>query len=426
MSDSSDIPDSDWTKAQLMGEHNDTSLEAKIKADPRLWGRPGFLTAAEADTFFKFKEVVNLRGGGFKDTIYSFGIEEGEVYALTRWLRARKYVFDDVMKMVEEATEFEVEPRKANFYIDPAAALGCPEAVYNAQYPQLYSGFAKNGSPIFFSKVGVVNINAIECITTVPNIVKYHWYVQIHDFGKRLRENKKTIPNFNRFECISILDAGNLTLAQLTGSVMTLMREQTALDSLCFPETMNKMYIINGPRFFSATWNIIKGWLDPRTAAKIEVISSRKQWVKDLLENIDADQLPVDYGGTGPPTNETMEKEGFTGDLKRLHTEVLSVRSNGSVTFNVQPGEELEITVYTRSLTGAKISVSNANDKAGTPLVPDVNIKHNNADNDQPPSHVCVTKTRIKGPKSIKVKAETMGSRFVASASNYLVVFEVH
>lgn len=426
MSDNSEITDSDWTKEQLMGEHDPASLEAKIKANPRLWGRAGYLTEAEANTFFKFKEVVNIRGGDFKATIYSFGIEEGEVYALLRWLRARKFVFDDVMTMVEEATKVEAVPRKNNFYADPAKALGCPEALYNAQYPQLYSGFAKSGCPVFFSKVGVVNVNAIECITSLPDIAKYHWYVQIHDFGKRLREKKKANPDFNTFECISILDLGSLTVGQLTGNVMALTKEQSAVDSLCFPETMNKMFIINAPRFFTATWNIIKGWLDARTAAKIEVISSRKTWEKALLEYIDPDQLPTDYGGTGPLTNDTMEKEGFAGDLKRLHTEVIFVRSAGSATFDIRAGEEVEITAHTRSLTGATFTVSDAKNQTAAPWVSGVAVKHNDSNIENPSSHICLTKTRIKGPASIKVKAETMGSRFVATSAAYLVAFEVY
>jgi hypothetical protein len=89
---------------------------------------------------------------------------------------------------------------------------------------------------------------------------------------------------------------------------------------------MNKMYIINGPRFFGATWSLIKGWLDPRTANKIEVISSRKAWEKALLDYVDEDQLPSDYGGKGPDTQETIEKEAFTGKLKHMHTEVIYLR----------------------------------------------------------------------------------------------------
>lgn len=426
MSDSSDIPDSNWTKEKLVWPHDAASLEAKKKEDPTLWGRPGYLTEDQADAFFKFKEVVESRGGDFKDTVYTFGIEEGEVYALTRWLRARKFVFDDVMKMVEEATKVMAEPKANNFYIDPSEALGCPQAVYDAQYPQVYSGFAKNGSPVFFSKVGVINVSAIECVTTIPNIVKYHWYVMMHDFGHRLRQTKEKDPKFKQFECVCIIDLANLTVGQLTSNTLALTKEQAAVDSLCFPETLYKMFIINSPRFFSATWTIIKGWLDPRTASKIEVLSSRKAWEKVLLDYIDVDQLPSDYGGTGPVTKDTMEKEGFTGSLKRLHTEVLSLRSSDSTTFDIYPGETLEVSAHTRSMTGAKFTVSDATNKAGTTFASEIPVVHHSAESAVLPSSVVLTKTKIKGPASIKVKAETMGSRFAASSSNYLVVFSVH
>ena len=267
-----------------------------------------------------------MRGGDFRDTIFCFGEEEGEVYALCRWLRARKFVFTDVMIMVEEATKCQAEAKAAGYYPDPKPALGCDAAIYQAQYPQIYSGFAKNGVPVFFSKTGILNIEAVECITTVKNIVKYHWYVQIHDYAKRLREHKKKNPDFNKYECVVILDMANLTVGQLNSRTMAIIKDQSAIDSLCFPETMNKMFIINSPRFFTATWNIIKGWIDARTANKVEVLSTRKTWEKKLLEYIDVDQLPSDYGGTGPVTQDTMEKEGFKGDLKRLHTQVLSLR----------------------------------------------------------------------------------------------------
>jgi len=419
---SSDNPDSNWTKEQLTGGHDAATLAKLKKADPSLWGRPGYLTLDECNCFLRFKEMVEIRGGDFKNTVYSFGIEEGEVYALTRWCRARKFVFDDVMTMVEEATKFQADARKNDYYPDPKVALGCDPAIYQAQYPQLYSGFAKNGVPVFFSKTGVLDIDAVECVTTVNSIVKYHWFVMMQDFKQRLQDHKKTVPGFTRFECFSILDMANLTVSQLGTRTMQIIKEQSAMDSLCFPETMYKMYIINSPRFFTATWKIIKGWLDPRTANKVQVLGSPESWKPELLKLIDADQLPSDYGGTGPNTNDTMQKEGFTGNLKRLHTEVLYVRTTGSATFNVFPGEELKVTVFTRSMTGAKVTVSDAH--GGNTWVSNVVVKHNNSDPTQLPSNVVMTKTNIKGPASVKVKLESLGSRF-ASTSSYLVVFEV-
>ena len=60
MSDSSEIPESNWTKEQLMGPHDAASLEAKIKADPTLWGRPGYLTETEADTYVSIHQSIAL------------------------------------------------------------------------------------------------------------------------------------------------------------------------------------------------------------------------------------------------------------------------------------------------------------------------------------------------------------------------------
>ena len=115
-------------------------------------------------------------------------------------------------------------------------------------------------------------------------------------------------------------------MGQLNSKTLAIIKEQAAIDALCFPETMNKMFIINGPRFFSATWSLIKSWLDPRTADKIEVISSKKAWAQRLLELVDEDELPEDYGGKGPNTQATIDKEAFTGNMKRIKSEVVSVR----------------------------------------------------------------------------------------------------
>jgi hypothetical protein len=121
------------------------------------------------------------------------------------------------------------------------------------------------------------------------------------------------------------LDLNKLTTSQLSRRALAIVKEQAAIDSICFPETMCKMLIVNAPSYFSATWRVIKGWLDGRTAAKIEVISNRAAMVKRLLEYCDPEQLPSDYGGTGPDTNDTMN-QGLTGDFTRLETKMLYLR----------------------------------------------------------------------------------------------------
>lgn len=106
---------------------------------------------------------------------------------------------------------------------------------------------------------------------------------------------------------------------------------------------MSRMFIINCPRFFSASWRLIKGWLDPRTASKIDVISNKDQARKKLLELIDEEQLPSDYGGKGPDTKETLRND-IAGDANKLHMEMLYLRYVSSLfRFDIQDCSHMKV-----------------------------------------------------------------------------------
>jgi hypothetical protein len=372
----------------------------------------------------KFREEVSKRDEEFKATVYSFGTLEGEAYCLTRWLRARKFKYDDVIAMIEEATQVRADAKKHDFYPDPVQALGCEPSVFQAQYPQLYHGYAKNGCPLFISKPGVLNCDGMECITTLDGILKFHWHIMMHDYKMRLQKHKEAHPDFNNFQCVTVIDLEHLSTSQLSQRALSIVKTQTAIDSVCFPETMNRTLVINAPRFFSMTWGIIKGWIDPRTAGKIELISSRKSWEARLRELVDEDQLPSDYGGKSTATTETLKKDAPKGVLSQHH-ELVHVRSSGHVTVDVPAGGHMEVKVFSRSAADVTISVVDENDKTKE-LSPAVPFQHTGgADETVPPTSLVVTKTRIAGPCKARVKIESKGGRF-STAGNYMVACNVY
>merc|ERR1712157_45519 len=217
----------------------------KGEQHPMDWGRPGELNEEEVKTFVEFSKIVKERGGDFRDTVYCFGEEEGEPFALCRWLRARKFVVKDVVKMVEEATEERANVKKKNFFPDPKDALGVEPYIYISQYPQLYTGHDKTGCPVFISKPGLLNPTGITQVTTIDGILNYHWYAMMHDYANRLRAKKKADPDgFTRFECISVLDLDHLSSSAITKLCLSIVQTQAHIDSLCFPETLKKMVII--------------------------------------------------------------------------------------------------------------------------------------------------------------------------------------
>jgi len=415
-----------WDKDMLMGKTGpmaDKGGADEVKKDPMIWGRGGHLTEEQADIYLKFKDEIEKRDEHFKSTIYSFGEIEGEVWTLLRWCRARKFDYDEMIKMVEEATECREESMKHNFYEDPKEALGCDMALYMAQYPQVYTGHSKNGIPLFFSKPAKINMDALDIITTLEGIVKFHWFYQMHDFGNLLRDQKQNREGFNRFECFIIMDLGGLSVTQLNSRVMSVIKEQSFIDSLCFPETMNRMVIINAPSFFSATWSVIKGFIDARTSGKVDVIASRKSWEKRLKEFIDDDQLPSDYGGTAPSTTEVMDKAS-PGDMKRLFSEFMYVRGSKEFKTEIAEGEEVEIVVWTHSKSGGKFIVVDQDKTSEKVYGEEVEVKLSSTEEEGKPSVATIVKERIKGPAAIKVKVKSNASRI--STLKFLVVFHVY
>lgn len=62
---------------------------------------------------------------------------------------------------------------------------------------------------------------------------------------------------------------------------------------------------------FTIIWNLIKSFVSPATLNKIKIFGTdQNEWKAALLEEIDADQLPVIYGGT---------MTGPDGDPRCLH-----------------------------------------------------------------------------------------------------------
>jgi len=387
---------------------------------PSDWAQVGHLTEAEYQIYLQFKEWIFAQPRDMVSTVFHYGADEPMEYGLCRWLRARKFKMDDIKIMIKDATEISADARKDGFYPDAEAALGAPVSVFLSQYPQLYCGHANNGCPIFISKPGALNVQGIECLTTIPGILRYHWHAQMHDFNNRLWERRRANKDFNRFECVVVMDLGGLRAANVNRRSLNIIQMQIKIDSLCFPETMNRTLIINAPGFFSFTWKIIKGYVDARTAAKVEIISSKEKMEKRLKELCNAHELPSDYGGAAEPTSEIlMRGGGAERGARRRFNELLS-RGSPPFEFKLEGGgEEAEVWIYTKATGGATFTVLGAD---GDPVAAPVKVRHTGGTGeDDDPSRILIAKS-VGGPGKFKVRASGIsGSEYFLLIGNVTV-----
>jgi hypothetical protein len=116
-----------------------------------------------------------------------------------------------------------------------------------------------------------------------------------------------------------ILDCAGLGMSTLYQHAMRCLKAAAENDQKFYPESLHKLYVVNCPKIVSYAWNIVKPWLDERTQNKIFFYKDHETKAK-LLEDIDADCLPVELGGTcscagsciPSSLDEVTEVEGMT------------------------------------------------------------------------------------------------------------------
>lgn len=364
---------------------------------------------------------------------------------VSRWLRARKFDLDATIKKVEEATNSSREPRKKNFYPSPYDALGVEKSIFIKQYPQLYYGArSRSDHPVFISKPGVLNIGAVECITTLHGFMSYHWHAMMHEFTDVLKAaSESTNGNFKRYECVCILDLEHLTTAQLSKRSLNLTKLQSEIDSSCFPETLNRMVIVNAPTAFTLTWKIIRAWIDARTVSKVDLIGvNQKKIFKCLNKLMEEDSIPINYGGTGVSVDDTLhanmiedsnkvnydKNEGT--EVKNLETYLMSARSQAVQEVVLKDGEVMKLSIFTRSVAGCSLTIQNSNGQHLS-CKPDggtcITIQHKSPsgyDGKEDPTRHDL-EMLLKEPDTYSISLQSHGSRFSAEFFLLVVTTEV-
>lgn len=95
--------------------------------------------------------------------------------------------------------------------------------------------------------------------------------------------------------CCSVMDLKGVTLTKVP-QVYSYVRQVSVISQNYYPERLGKLYMINAPWGFSTVWSVVKGWLDPVTVAKINILGSGYQ--SELLKQVPAESLPKAFGGT--------------------------------------------------------------------------------------------------------------------------------
>jgi len=150
--------------------------------------------------------------------------------------------------------------------------------------------YAKDGTMVYYERPALLDLDKMrQRGITEEDLIMHYWHATEFQW--------KLLDSHPMGLLTSILDLKDLGFGVVSGEANAFIKRVSKLLQEHSPVRTKRILIINAPGWFNMLWRAFSGLLHERTRKKIKVASS-KEAKELLLEFIDPDALPAEYGGT--------------------------------------------------------------------------------------------------------------------------------
>lgn len=209
-----------------------------------------------------------------------------------RFCLARQFDLKKVLEMFDNLLEW----REAK-NVDNVCKLDFPWRAEMKQYHfSTFYGLTKTKHPLYIQSYRNFNSKKMFALCSIDDT----YNLAMTEYEKLVHLVLPAATKHNGFftrEIVSIVDVKPLGITSAANSKLREFGGKTLkMSQKFYPEITKKVYIINAAMTFKAIWKLCKTILDKNTVSKITLLGTNYQ--KTLIEEIGAENLPVEYGGT--------------------------------------------------------------------------------------------------------------------------------
>lgn len=264
------------------GHSSSPALAMAAKTIP---GRPGALDESQEAALVKTKQDLIEQGVFDRSQLPNDGY-------LCRFLRARDWDVKKSVQMLAKSESWKKEFGAIELFNTWHQSEEERRAILTA-WPQYFHKQDKEGRPLYVQHCDV-NASALFAAASADRLTQ-HFVVDFLECIEMRYPACEEASGRTVDDSLIVMDMDSVSMGAFW-SVRTLLLRIIDYSQSYFPETSGKIRIVNGGWLFETMYATLKPFIATKTAEKIKVYGA--DYKERLLEEVDAENLPVSLGGT--------------------------------------------------------------------------------------------------------------------------------
>jgi hypothetical protein len=171
-------------------------------------------------------------------------------------------------------------------------------------YYQKFHGFSKKGLPMLYEKPGRMKLKELfQSGITIDQMVNHYFFMMeyianVVAVKPEVMERRGVDRHrFSNWGFSVVMDVEGISMSMVSKDVVRYMTTSGDVNTRYYPLTTGKVFLVNAPFWLAGVWAGMRN-LAP-DSLNIEILSKTNALEK-MLDYIDEDQIPKQYGGSSP------------------------------------------------------------------------------------------------------------------------------